>query len=72
MITRLYKGGDDLHNTDFGWLVFLRANKKEPTASGEASKDNLSITNKQNIHYDDNILPFIKSVREAFRWEPGQ
>ena len=72
-VMRLCKGGDDLHNTGFGWLVFLRADKKEPTARGETSKENLSIANKRFIHYNDDILlPFIKSVREAFGWEPGQ
>jgi hypothetical protein len=72
-VMRLCKGGDDLHNTGFGWLVFLRADKKEPTARGETSTGHLSIANKKFIHYNDDILlPFIKSVREAFGWEAGQ
>ena len=72
-VMRLCKGRDDLHTIGFGWLVFLWANKKEPTTSKEASKENLSIPIKQIIHYNEDILlHFIKSVREAVAWEPGQ
>ena len=71
----LCNGGDDLHNNGFGWLVFLRADKKEPasTKSSKASEQRLSIANKKFMHYNDDVLiPFIKSIREALGWKPGE
>ena len=66
------KGGDDLHNNGFGWLVFLRADKKELQSSGD-NDPRLSIGNKKIMQYNDDVLrPFIKSIREALGWKEGQ
>ena len=40
----LCKGGGDVHNSGFGWLVFCRVDKKD-------SSNSLSIANKKFIHY---------------------
>jgi len=70
-VKRLCKGGNDLHNTGWGWLVFLRADKKKSSADGDAP--GLSIANKKFMHYNDDVLlPFIQSIREEFGWKPGQ
>ena len=67
----LCKGGDDLFNASTGWLVFLRADRKE--SCGEQNDAFLSIGNKKIIHYNDTVLlPFIRAVRENLGWKPGQ
>lgn len=66
----LCKGGDDLFNSGAGWLVFLRADKKE---NGEKETDWMSIANKKFIHYNDDVLlPFIQSIRKKLGCIPGQ
>ena len=63
----LCKGGDDLHNNGYGWLVFLRADKRDKNSPG------LSIANKKFIHYNDDVLlPFIQGLREKLGLRPGQ
>ena len=54
----LCKGGRDIHNSGFGWLVFCRADKKD-------SSNSLSIANKKFIHYNDNVfMPFLREIRK--------
>lgn len=65
-VARLCKGGDDLFNDGFGWLVFLRADKKD-------SDVDLSIANKKFMHYNDKVLlPFIQAIRERLGLKEGQ
>ena len=73
-IPNLCKGGDDLFNNGPGWLVFLRADKKEKKSSdAESEQKVLSIANKKFIHYNDEVLvPFIRSIREKLGWKNGQ
>ena len=54
-VSGLCKGGNDLHNNGFGWLVFLHADKKVPASNKD--KPRLSIVSKQFIHYNENVLP---------------
>ena len=62
----LCKGGGDIHNSGFGWLVFCRADKKD-------SSNSLSIANKKFIHYNDNVfMPFVREIRKKLGWTPGQ
>lgn len=70
-IPGLCKGGDDLFNEGFGWLVFLRADRKNgKTVDDEAV---LSIANKKFEHYNNEVLlPFIRSIREKLGWKRGQ
>ena len=66
----LCKGGDDISNSGFGWLVFLRADKKDET---DADNAKLSVANKKIIHYNDDVLmPFIRDIRKKLGWTPGQ
>ena len=66
----LCKGGRDIHNSGFGWLVFCRADKKttsnaKKTASNAArdSSNSLSIANKKFIHYNDGVfMPFVREI----------
>ncbi len=70
-IPGLCKGGDDLFNEGFGWLVFLRADRKNNKKDQEEAA--LSIANKKFIHYNDEVLlPFIRSIREKLGWKKGQ
>eukprot|EP00985_Skeletonema_marinoi_P012818 scaffold6265_cov120-Skeletonema_marinoi.AAC.10 len=70
-IPGLCKGGDDLFNEGFGWLVFLRADRKNNTKEQEEAV--LSIANKKFMHYNDKVLlPFIRSIREKLGWKKGQ
>ena len=63
-IPGLCKGGNDLFNEGFGWLVFLRADQKN-----NAQDPELSIANKKFIHYNDEVLlPFIRSIRKQLGW----
>ena len=73
-IPNLCKGGDDLFNNGPGWLVFLRADKKEKKSyDAESEQKVLSIANKKFIHYNDEVLvPFIRSIREKLGWKNGQ
>ena len=67
----LCKGGDNIHDSGFGWLVFLRADKKGSNEDDNAPS--LSIANKKFIHYNDDVLmPFIREIRKTFDWKPGQ
>ena len=69
-VANLCKGGDDVFNSGFGWLVFLRADKK--TASDEQAPT-LSIGNKKFMHYNDKVLlPFIAQVRKKLGLVEGQ
>ena len=55
----LCKGGDDLHNNGYGWLVFLRSDKRDPAANPDSI--HLTAANKKFIHYNDKVLrPFIQ------------
>ena len=70
-VAGLCKGGNDLFNDSFGWLVFLRADKK--VSKEEQEEAFLSIANKKFIHYNDKVLlPFIRKIRERLGWKPGQ
>ena len=69
-VMNLCKGGDDIFNSGFGWLVFLRADKKKPS-NGEAPT--LSIGNKKFMDYNDNVLlPFIAAIRKKLGLLEGQ
>jgi len=69
-VPNLCKGGDDLFNNGSGWLVFLRADKKD---RDDPEKAALSIANKKFIHYNDDVLvPFIRRIREKLGWRKGQ
>ena len=68
----LCRGGGDLFNEGgFGWLVFLRADKKDNKSDQDAAY--LSIGNKKYIHYnDDCYMPWIGRIREALGLEEDQ
>ena len=68
-VPRLCKGGNDPFNNGFGWLVFLRADAKDPSHTDEAW---LSSANKKCMQYNDDVLvPFIRKLREDLGWTPG-
>ena len=70
-IPGLCKGGDAISNKGFGWLVFLRADKKDK-ATDKDDESYLSIANKKFIHYNDDVLlPFIRSIRKKLGWIEG-
>ena len=73
-VKKLCKGGDDLHNNGFGWLVFLYADKKEKRSDNvHPEVEWLSSQNKKFIDYNDKVLlPFIQDVRKELGWDPGQ
>lgn len=52
-IPGLCKGGDDIFNMGIGWLVFLRADKKDKSEDKEEAT--LSIANKKFLHYNVSI-----------------
>ena len=61
-VANLCKGGDDLFNKAYGWLVFLWSDKKSSTKNGDPK---LSIGNKKIMDYNDNVLlPFIAEIRK--------
>ena len=61
----LFKGGGDIFNEGFGWLFFLRADKRDKNYA----TPQLSISNKKFMNYNDDILlPFIWSIREKLGW----
>lgn len=67
----LDKAGDDTHNNGFGWLVFLRTDRKDRTQEG--GEPFLSITNRKFIHYNDDVLlPFIRKFCEKLGWKKHQ
>ena len=67
----LCKGGNDVDCTGFGWLTFLRADKKDLATN--TNKHRLTIANKKFMHYNvDVLLPFIKSIRMKLGWKPGE
>ena len=67
----LCKGGDDVSNKGNGWLVFLRADRKEKQDDDDEA--GLTIANKKFIHYNDDVLlPFIRAIREKLGWNKGQ
>jgi len=67
----LCKGGDDVYNNNIGWLVFLRADKRENQVNEDKVK--LSIANKKFIHYNDEVLlPYICALHEKLGWKKGQ
>ncbi|KAL7536826.1 LOW QUALITY PROTEIN: hypothetical protein ACHAXR_007426 [Thalassiosira sp. AJA248-18] len=70
----LCKGGDDLFNEGIGWLVFLRADKKDKSDNNDDNRDkDLSIANKKFMQYNDDVLlPFIRAIREKLGWKKGQ
>ena len=69
-VPRLCKGGNDPFNTGFGWLVFLRADAKDPSLADGAW---LSSANKKFMQYNDDVLvPFIHKLREDLGWTPGE
>ena len=64
-IPNFCQGGDDLFNNGSGWLVFLRADKKDKTTNDNNGETNLSIAKKKFIDNNDEVLlPFIKSSRQ--------
>jgi len=64
----LCKGGHDVFNEGFGYLCFLRADKK-----GKKDKNALSIGNKKFMDYNDRVfLPFIEEIRIMLGWKKGQ
>ena len=70
-VLRLYKGGNDVDCTGFGWLTFLRADKKDLATN--TNKHRLTIANKKFMHYNDDVLlPFIKSIHIKLGWKPGE
>ena len=61
----LCKKGDDNFNNGYGWLVFLRANKKDNNGITEESR--LGIGNKEFICYNNDVLiPFIQKAEQIF------
>ena len=67
----LCKGGDDIFKLDVGWLVFLRADRKDRPDDGDEKA--LSIANKKFIHYNDDVLlPFICAIRQKLGWKRHQ
>jgi len=74
-VKKLCKGGDNLHNNGFGWLVFLCADKKEKRSDNvHPEVEWLSSQNKKFIDYknDKVLLPFIQDVCKELGWNPGQ
>ncbi|KAL9178336.1 hypothetical protein ACHAXT_001764 [Thalassiosira profunda] len=67
-VDNLCKGGNDLFTSGFGYLVFLRADKKDK----DGKKPAMSIGNKKFVDYNTKVLlPFIRKIREKLGWIPG-
>ena len=71
-VSNLCKGGLDVHsNGGFGWVVFMRSDKKKK-ADHPKDEQWYGMAHQKHMHYNKKVLlPFIQRIRETLGWKPG-